>query len=80
MKQHAAPVTAQEATVANLSTKMNGGSSRSGKTIDMNKARLRLHLCAHCKRKVYHKERNYLALDVNKTKCYPGWKSVFTKE
>ena len=39
-----------------------------------------LHVCAHYKREVYHKDGNCLELEANKAKCYPGWKSVFTKE
>ena len=66
--------------MATLSTKMNGGSRSSGKTIDKKKARPGLHVCAHCKREVYHKDGNCLELEVNKTKRYPGWKSVSTKE
>ena len=56
MKQLAASVTSQAATVATLSTKMNGGSSGVGKTIDRKKASPGLHMCVHCKRKVYHKD------------------------
>ena len=80
MKQLAAYVTFQAATVATLSTKMNGGSSGAGKTIDKKKARPGLHVCAHCKREVYHKYGNCLELEANKAKRYPGWKSMFTKE
>ena len=58
MKQLAASFTAQVATVATLSTKMNGGSSGTKKTIEKKKARQGLHLCAHCKRKVYNIDRN----------------------
>ena len=80
MKQLAASVTAQAATVATLSTKMNVGSSGTGKTTEDKKARPGFHLCVHCKRKVYHRDGNCLELDVNKVKCYPGWNSIFTKE
>ena len=80
MKQLVASVTAQTATVANISTKMNGGSISSGKTIDRKSMRPGLHVCAHYKREVYHKDRNCLELKVNKTNLYPGWKSVFIKE
>ena len=80
MKQLAASVAAQAATVATLSTKMNGGSSGAGKTIDKKKARIGLHVCAHCKREVYHKDDNCLELEANKAKHYPGCKSFFTKE
>ena len=79
LKQLASSITAQEATVATLSTKMNGGSSGAGTTIDKKNERLGLHVCAHCKHKVYHKDRNCLDLEANKAKFYPGWKSVFTK-
>ena len=80
MKQLAASVTNQEARVETLSTKINGRSSGAGKTIEKKKARPGLHVCAHCKREVYHKDRNCLELEANKANCYPGWKSVFTKE
>ena len=80
MTQLLDPFTAQAETVANLSTKMNRGSSGSGKTTDKKKARPGLHMCAHCKHKVYHRDGNCLELEANKEKCYPGWKSVFTKE
>ena len=71
IKKLAAHVNTQAATVATLSTKMKGGSNSSGKTIDKKKARPGLHVYAHCKRKVYHKDRNCLELDVNKAKRYP---------
>ena len=48
MDQLAASVTAQAATVATLSTNINGGSSGTGKTTDNNKSRPGLHVCAHC--------------------------------
>ena len=80
MKQLATSVTSQAATLATLSAKMNRGSSSSGKTIDKKKARPGLHMCAHCNREVYHKDGNCLELEVNKTRHYPGWKSVFAKE
>ena len=60
IKQLAASVPAQAATVATLSTNMNGGSSSAGKTIDKKKARPGLHVCAHCKRKLYRNDRNFL--------------------
>ena len=80
MKHHAASITAQAATVATLSTKMNGGSSGSGGEIDKKKARPGLHVCAHFKRKVYYKDGNFLKLEANKSKRYPRCQSVFTKE
>ena len=80
MKQLAASVTAQAATVSTLSTKINRDSSVSRKIIDKKKSRTGLHVCSHCKRKVYHKDRNCLELEANKAKRYPGWKSVFNKE
>ena len=67
MKQLAASVTNQEARVETLSTKINGGSSGSGNTTDKKKARPGLHVCAHCKRKVYHKDSNGLELETNKS-------------
>ena len=79
MKQLAASVTSQAATVATLSTNMNGGSSGTVKKIDKKKAGPGLHVCVHCKREVYHKDRNCLDLEANKAKRYPGWKSVSTK-
>ena len=80
MKQLADSVTAQAETVATISTKMNGGSSGTGKTTDKKKARSGLHLCVHCKRKVYHKDIKCLEMESNKAKRYPGWKIVFAKE
>ena len=80
MKQLTASVTAHVATVATLSTNMNGVSSSYGKTIYKKKVRPGLHVCAHCKSKVYHKDGNFLELEVNKAKRYPGWKSIFTKK
>ena len=80
MKQLSDFVTAEAATVATLSTKMNEGSSSSGKTIDKKKARPGLHVYVHCKQEVYHKDGNCLELEVNKAKRYPVWKRVFTKE
>ena len=68
MNQLADSVTAQEATMSALSNKMNGGSSGTGKNTDKKKARSGLHVCAHCKRIVYHKDGNCLELDMNKTK------------
>ena len=80
MKQIVPSIATQSETVATLSTKINGGSSSSGKTIDKNKARPVLHVCMYCKREVYHKDRNCVKLEVNKRKRYPRWKSVFIKE
>ena len=79
MKKLADSVTAQAETVETLFTKMNEGSSISGKTIYKRKAIPGLHVRVYCKREVYLKDRNYLGLEVNKTKRYPGWKIVFTK-
>ena len=62
MKQLAASVTAQAVTVATLSTKMNGGSSSSVKTIDKKNESPGFHVCMHCKREVYHKDGNCLEL------------------
>ena len=72
-------VSAWAVTVETLFTKMNEGSSSSGKTIYKRKAIPGLHVRVYCKHEVYLKDRNYLGLEVNKTKRYPGWKSVFTK-
>ena len=64
----------------NISTKINSGFSGNGRNTDKKKARLGLHVCANCKRKVYHKDRKCLDLEANKAKRYPGWKSFFTKK
>ena len=80
MNQLAAYVTSQAATVATLSTKMNVGSSGTGKTTEDKKARPGFHLCVHCKRKVYHKDIKCLEMESNKAKRYPGWRIVFAKE
>ena len=77
MNQLTASITAQDATLASLSIKTNsGGDGRSGQNSDKKKSRPGLHVCAHCKREVYHKDGNYLDLKANKTKCYAGWKSA----
>ena len=68
IKQLVASVTAQAETVATLSTTMNNGSSGAVKKVDKKKARPGLHVCAQCKRKVYHKEGNCLELEANKAK------------
>ena len=60
--------------MATLSTKMNGDSSGAVKKIDKKKSRPGLHVCVHCKHKVYHKDRNCLELEANKEKPYPGCK------
>ena len=65
MKQIAASITSQVETVATLSTKINGSISSAGKTIDKKKSRPGFHVCAYCKRKVYHKDRNCLELQAN---------------
>ena len=62
MKQIEAYGTAQAETVETLSTKMNGGSSGFGGEIDKKKARPGLHVCAHFKRGLYHRDRNCLEL------------------
>ena len=80
MKQLKYSVIVQAAAVATLSTNMNVVSRGTGKITYKKKARPGLHVCAHCKREVYHKDRNCLYLETNKAKCYPVWKSVFTKE
>ena len=81
MKQLEALVTAQDATVAALFTKITeGGGGGSGWDANKNKVRPGLHVCAHCKREVYHKDANCLELYSNKEKCYTWWKSIFAKE
>ena len=42
----------------------------------MKKAWPALHVCVHCKREVYHMDRNCLELAANKSKLYTGWISV----
>ena len=54
MKQFTDSVTTQAATLAALSTKTNS-SGGSGQKIDKTKAIPGLHVCAQCKRGVYHK-------------------------
>ena len=78
MKQLSDSVTVQAATVATLSTKING--SGAGWNTVRKKARPGLHVCVHCKREMYHKDANGLELDCNKAKRCPGRKSVFIKE
>ena len=80
MKQLAASVSAQAKTMATLYTKINGGGGGAGWNTDKKKARPGLHVRAHCKREVYHKDANCLELDSKKAKRYPGWKIVFAKE
>ena len=72
MKQLSASVTNQAKTVETLSTNMNRDSRSYGKTTDKKKARPGLHVRAHCKREVYHKDRNCLELEANKAKRFPG--------
>ena len=62
MNQLAASVPTQSAIMATLSSKMNRGSSSIGKTTDKKKERPGLHVCAHCKRKVCHKDGNFLEM------------------
>ena len=80
MKQLAASVTSQVATVATLSTKIHGSGSGAVWKTNKKKSRPGLHVCAHCKCEVYHRDGNVLELESNKAKRYPGWKSIFTKE
>ena len=81
MKQLVYSVTSQAATVATLSTKINGSSSGgAGWNTDKKKARPSLHVCAYCKQELYHKDTNCLEMGSNKTKRYPGCKIIFTKE
>ena len=58
MKQLTDSVTAQAATLVALSVKTHSGGSSGRKNTKMKKARPGLHLCAHCKREVYHKDGN----------------------
>ena len=83
MKQLAAYVTAQDATVVSLSNNIidsSCGVSGGSRNTDKKKTRPRFHMCTHCKQEVYHKDANCLELEANKAKRYPGWKSVFAKE
>ena len=80
MKQLSASVTSQAATVATLSTKINGAGSGARRTTDKKNSRPSLHICAHYNQEVYHKDSNCLEMESNKRKHYLGWKSVFTEE
>ena len=53
-----------------------GGGGGSRENTKMKKERPGLHVCAHCKRRVYHKDVNCLELAANKANCYTGWTSV----
>ena len=75
MKQLTASVTAHAATLAALSIKTHSGDG-GGKNTKMKKVWPGLHVCAHCKRKVYHKDVNCLELAANKANRYTGWTSV----
>jgi hypothetical protein len=35
-------------------------------------------LCLHCKMSVLHKAKNYVKVEANKDKHWPGWKLVHT--
>ena len=76
MKQLTASVTAQAATLASLSVKTHSGDSGGRENTEMKKAHPGLHVRAHCKREVYHKDANCLELAANKAKRYTGWTSV----
>ena len=71
MKQFTDSVTTQAATLAALSTKTNS-SGGNGQNIDKTKAIPGLHVCAQCKRGVYHKEVNCLKQEANQVKRYTG--------
>ena len=58
--------------MANSCTKINESIRGTRKTTDKNKARKGMHVCAHFKCEVYHKEGNCLQLEANKAKRYPG--------
>ena len=79
IKKLATSVAAQTETVETLSTNINSSISSAGRNTDKNKARNGLYMCAHCKQEVCHKDVNCLELEENKAKCYPGWKSIFSK-
>ena len=76
MKQLTASFTNQAATLAALSIQTHSGGDSGRKNTEMNKARPDLHVCAHCKREVYHKDRNCLEIAANESKRYTGWTSV----
>ena len=76
MKKLTALVTAQAATLAALSFKTHSGGGGSKKNTRKKKASPGLHMCAHCKREVYHKDANCLELATNKAKRYTGRTSV----
>ena len=76
MKQLADSVTVQAATFTYLSVKTHSGGGGGRKNTEMKKAWPGLHVCAHCKRKVYHKDVNCLELAANKANRYTGWTSV----
>ena len=74
MKQLTASVTAQAATLAALSVKTHSGGNR--ENTELKKVRPGLHVCAHYKREVYHKDANCFELASNKSKRYTGWTYV----
>ena len=76
MKQLTASVNAQAETLVALSVKKNSGGGSGKKNTEMKKEPPGLHVCAHCKRKVYSKDENCLEVAVNKAKRYTGWTSV----
>ena len=76
MNQLTASVTAQAETLAELSVKTHSGSDGGRKNIKMKKARPGLHVCAHCKKEVYHKDGNCLELAANGAKRYTGWTRI----
>ena len=80
MKQLTDLFTAHVVTLLDLSTKTNSGDGGGSRNNNNNKARSILHVCAYCKREVYHKDAKCLDQDSNKAKRYPGWKSIFVKE
>ena len=68
MKQITDSVTAQAEILTDLSVKTHSGGGSVRKNTEMKKARPGLHMCAHCKREVYHKDRNCLDLAANNYK------------
>ena len=75
MKKITALFTSQAETLAALSVKTHSGGG-GGKNTEMNKTQPVFHVCAHCKREFYHKDRNLLELKYNKYKRYTGWTRV----
>ena len=66
MKQLTASFTSQATTLAALSVRTNSGGG--GQNTENKKAQSGLHVCAHCKQEIYHKDGNCLELSANSSK------------